>query len=229
IAKSEAYSVLQEMSDGRIFAINHQPMRDGGWVGIHQDVTDSRRAEQELDRTKRFLHTILEHVPIAIVVKEPLSQRFILVNKAYEEFIGRPRDQLIGHTVYDLYQREHADQIAKCDKESLESYKQIITADFSVNLPARGPRILTTTRLVVCDSSDNPQYLIAVIEDATNRKKAESQISFMAHHDLLTGLYNRALFLQKIEEAAARSRRNGQVFTVFMLDLDRFKDVNDSL
>src|SRR5258708_34098448 len=51
----------------------------------------------------------------------------------------------------------------------------------------------------------------------------------MAHHDLLTGLSNRALFMEKIEEAGARLRRRGETFTVFMLDLDRFKTVNDSL
>jgi diguanylate cyclase (GGDEF)-like protein/PAS domain S-box-containing protein len=198
-------------------------------VGIHQDVTDRQHAEQELDRTKRFLHTIIEHVPIAVVVKEPATQKFILVNKAYEEFIGMPREQVIGSTVYDLYQPEHAKAIAKCDDEIQLSRKGIMTSDLTVEMRSKGTRILTTTRLVVRDSHDKPQYLIAVIEDSTNRKRSESQISFMAHHDLLTGLYNRALFLEKIEEAGARLRRSGQVFTVFMLDLDRFKDVNDSL
>jgi diguanylate cyclase (GGDEF)-like protein len=51
----------------------------------------------------------------------------------------------------------------------------------------------------------------------------------MAHHDLLTGLANRTLFMEKIEEAGARLRRHGEAFTVVMLDLDRFKNVNDSL
>ncbi|HTS41982.1 MAG TPA: EAL domain-containing protein [Xanthobacteraceae bacterium] len=229
IEKSQPYNTLIEVSGGRVYAINHQPMRGGGWVGIHQDVTDRQRAEQELDQTKRFLHTIIEHVPVSIVVKEPVSQKFILVNKAYEEFIGMPREKLIGSTVYDFYQEEHASVIAKCDAEVLQTKQQLLTAEFAVDIPSKGQRFLTTTRLVVCDAAGQPQYLIAVIEDSTNRKKSETQISFMAHHDLLTGLVNRALFLKKIEEAGERLRQHGETFSIFMLDLDRFKDVNDSL
>ena len=168
-------------------------------------------AERELDRTRRFLNTIIEHVPIAIVVKEPLTQKFILVNQAYEEFIGMPRDRLIGSTVYDIYPPQHAEMIAKCDTEVVQGNQQIITADLAVEVPSKGSRILTTTRLVVRDNNEQPQYLIAVIEDSTNRKQSESQISFMAHHDLLTGLCNRALFLEKIQEAGERLRRRGEV------------------
>ena len=68
-----------------------------------------------------------------------------------------------------------------------------------------------------------------MIGDITERAHADARIAYMAHHDALTGLANRALFFEKIEEAGARQRRRGEAFTVFMLDLDRFKDVNDSL
>jgi diguanylate cyclase (GGDEF)-like protein/PAS domain S-box-containing protein len=229
IAKCKAYNTLIEMSDGRVYAINHQPMQGGGWVALHQDATDRQQAERELDRTRRFLNTIIEHVPISIIVKEPLTQKFILVNRAYEEFIGIPRERLIGATVYDIYPPQHAEMIAKYDYEVVQGNQQIVAADLAVDVPSKGPRILTTTRLVVRDHNDEPQYLIAVIEDSTNRKQFESQISFMAHHDLLTGLSNRALFLEKLQEAGERLRRRGEAFTIFMLDLDRFKDVNDSL
>ena len=60
-------------------------------------------------------------------------------------------------------------------------------------------------------------------------RRTRNQVAFMAHHDLLTGLANRTLFMEKIEEAGARLRRHGEAFTVVMLDLDRFKNVNDTL
>jgi diguanylate cyclase (GGDEF)-like protein/PAS domain S-box-containing protein len=70
---------------------------------------------------------------------------------------------------------------------------------------------------------------VAIHQDITAQKQAETQIAFMARHDGLTGLANRSVLLEKMEEALARLRRHGSPFTVFMLDLDLFKIVNDSL
>src|SRR4029077_19113116 len=70
---------------------------------------------------------------------------------------------------------------------------------------------------------------VAIHQDVTQRRRAEAQIAFMASHDALTGLANRTLFRGKIAEAAARHRRDGEPFSVLMLDLDHFKIVNDSV
>src|SRR5262249_4629611 len=70
---------------------------------------------------------------------------------------------------------------------------------------------------------------VAIHQDITDAKRAEARIAFMAHHDLLTGLANRNLFMEKVEEAGARLRQQGSPFSVLMLDLDQFKNVNDSL
>ena len=70
---------------------------------------------------------------------------------------------------------------------------------------------------------------VAIHQDITAQKRAESQIAYMARHDGLTNLANRAVLLEKMEEELARLRRYGSRFTVFMLDLDLFKTVNDSL
>jgi diguanylate cyclase (GGDEF)-like protein len=70
---------------------------------------------------------------------------------------------------------------------------------------------------------------VVVIDDITERKKSEQRIAFMAHHDVLTGLPNRLAVMEKIEEAVARHRRRGDSFAILLLDLDRFKHVNDTL
>jgi diguanylate cyclase (GGDEF)-like protein len=66
-------------------------------------------------------------------------------------------------------------------------------------------------------------------EDITERARSEKRIAFLAQHDLLTGLANRALFSEKLDDAAKRFQRHGTTFTVLMLDLDKFKNVNDTL
>jgi diguanylate cyclase (GGDEF)-like protein len=70
---------------------------------------------------------------------------------------------------------------------------------------------------------------LATHDDVTERRRSEARIAYLAHHDLLTGLANRTAVTQKIEEAAARQRRWGDPFSVLLLDLDRFKYVNDTL
>jgi diguanylate cyclase (GGDEF)-like protein len=70
---------------------------------------------------------------------------------------------------------------------------------------------------------------VITYEDVTAQHRHEARISFMAHHDLLTGLANRAFFTEKIEDAVARLRRMAEPFSVLLLDLDRFKSVNDTL
>jgi diguanylate cyclase (GGDEF)-like protein len=70
---------------------------------------------------------------------------------------------------------------------------------------------------------------ISTHEDITERREADRNIRFLAHHDALTGLSNRALFVEKLDDAVARLYRHGEPFTVLMMDLDRFKNVNDTL
>ena len=70
---------------------------------------------------------------------------------------------------------------------------------------------------------------VAIHQDITDSRRGEERVAFMAHHDLLTGIANRTYFMEKLEEAGARLRRRNETFTVLMLDLDRFKNINDSL
>ncbi|WP_225669350.1 GGDEF domain-containing protein [Bradyrhizobium hereditatis] len=66
-------------------------------------------------------------------------------------------------------------------------------------------------------------------EDITDRARNEKKIAFLAQHDLLTGLANRAVFSEKIEKAVRRLQRHGTKFTMLMLDLDKFRMINDTL
>jgi diguanylate cyclase (GGDEF)-like protein len=81
----------------------------------------------------------------------------------------------------------------------------------------------------VCDVAGNIMLFEGTAEDITNRKEAEAQVNFLAYHDALTGLPNRALFTDRLETALAAPRRRNQKLAVLFLDLDRFKNINDSL
>ena len=228
-ARGNSHYAENELSDGRIYAVNHQRMPDGGWVATHIDITERRRAERELDETKRFLDSIIENIPVAVVVKDAKTRKFLLVNRAFEAMLGASRNDLLGRTVFDIHQAKDAQIIDDADTESLQEPDRVTYKEIEVNTALRGLRLQATSRIVIRRSQGDAKCIIAVIDDVTERKKSEQRIAFLAHHDALTGLANRAALVQRIDEAAARQRRRDEPFTVLLLDLDRFKQVNDTL
>jgi diguanylate cyclase (GGDEF)-like protein/PAS domain S-box-containing protein len=220
---------IDEHSDGKLIRVTREPIEGGGWVATHDDITEQRRAELELEDTKQFLDSIISNIPNAIVVKDAKTRQFVLTNAAYEAMVGFSKAELIGKTAFDIYRTQDAELMDKSDSESLLETVGVKLNEYEVDTPLTGSRIISTKRIVVRDGRARPKYLIVVIEDVTDQKKFEHEIAFMAHHDALTGLANRTAITQKIEEAAARQRRFGDPFTVLLMDLDRFKHVNDTL
>ena len=221
--------IVNELKDGRTLAIIRRPMPDGGYVAVHQDITAHLQAERQLDEAKQFLKSIIENIPIAVVVKDADTRKLILVNRAYELMLKVSRSEVLGKTVFDIYQKNHAERIDTSDSEAINGDLKASSRDYEVEMPDGETRVLATNRIVTRDSRGVPRHLVVVIDDITDRKKSEQRIAFMAHHDVLTGLPNRLAILEKIEDAIARYRRRGDSFAVVLLDLDRFKHVNDTL
>jgi diguanylate cyclase (GGDEF)-like protein/PAS domain S-box-containing protein len=186
-------------------------------------------SKQSLDETRKFLDSIIENIPAAVVVKDAATRRYVLVNRAFEAMLEVPRSELLGRTAFDIHNERDARNIEDADRESVQSGDGVSYKEIELDLLRRGQRMQSTRRIVIRNSQGEAKYLIAVIEDITESKKAEQRIAFLAHHDALTGLANRIALAQKIDEAAARQRRRDEPFTVLLLDLDRFKQVNDTL
>jgi len=206
--------------------------RDGNpkyLIGVLEDATERRRLEGERDRSQTFLNTIIENVPVTIFAKEAREHRYVLVNRAAEELWGLPRKDVIGKTAHDLFPERTADVIFEHDLELLAHPGQLFHTTHGVETPNNGAHLVESRRIALVGADGKPEYLLGVVEDVTERAQADERMRYLAHHDLLTGLCNRALFMEKIEEAGARLRRRNETFTIFMLDLDRFKNVNDSL
>jgi diguanylate cyclase (GGDEF)-like protein/PAS domain S-box-containing protein len=229
LAGNIASSRTIQTSDGRSIRIVDQPMINGGWVATHEDITEQLRSRIELERMQTFLNTVIENVPATVLVKDAQEQRYVLINRSAEQILGISREQVIGKHAFEIFPPRTADVIVARDVELLERAGELFHATHQIETPNNGLRLVESRRIAIPDKDGKPEYLLGVIEDVTERARADERIKYMAHHDLLTGLSNRALFMEKIEEAGARLRRRGETFTVFMLDLDRFKYVNDSL
>ena len=98
LAEGKTTRQVLETPQGRSIHIVNQPMANGGWLVTHEDISERRRAEQERDRNREFLDLILENVPAPIFVKDADERRYVLVNRAGEEFWGISRADMIGRT-----------------------------------------------------------------------------------------------------------------------------------
>ena len=227
LKQGKPFTLTVELSDGRTMAVVNAPMQGGGWVAMHEDITERKRAERERDRTRTFLDTIINNVPQNIIVKELPSLRYLLINKAGEKHIGLPREQMIGKTAAEVFSKGTAALIEQHDREFLKSGNEMVSGEHAIITPDGNTRVVTTTRLPIMGEDGKPQYMIAVIHDVTERKRQEQRIAHMAHHDPLTELPNRAAFNECLGATLELAARAGESFAVLCLDLDRFKEIND--
>ncbi|MBV8837168.1 MAG: EAL domain-containing protein, partial [Alphaproteobacteria bacterium] len=216
-------------ADGRVISVLDRPIPGGGWITIHKDVTSEVKAEAELAETRNFLKTIIEHVPSSIIVKDARDLSYVLINKAAELFMGRPAHEVIGKTAEDIYPAEAAAPLRQLDEDVLRTGRQHLADLVPFHEAGSGIRHVAIDRVLVEGADHQPKYILGVVVDITERVESEQRIQHMAHHDALTGLANRVLFLKSVDDALARMDRHGEAFNILLLDLDQFKIVNDTL
>jgi diguanylate cyclase (GGDEF)-like protein/PAS domain S-box-containing protein len=227
IRKGKTFTALVELDDGRNIAVVNHPMDGGGWVAMHEDITERMRAEHDLERTRAFLDTIIENVPSPIIVKDIPSLKYLLINRAAENYLGVDRSRMLGRTAREFNPGSAADAVEAEDRKLIEQGTAIFLTDHVAITPGNGTRIVNSTRLPVMGDDGKPRYIISVIRDLTEHKRDEQRIAHMAHHDALTDLPNRAAFNECIAATLDLASASGESFAVLCMDLDRFKSVND--
>jgi diguanylate cyclase (GGDEF)-like protein/PAS domain S-box-containing protein len=196
------------------------------WLVAIDDITSRKLIEDDLSRTKKFLDTVIENVPLPIMVKTASDARFILINKASEELFGNKRENVIGKTLHEIYAKDHADSIAVRDKACMLSDEPVYIIDHVVPT-AKGERHITSKRVAIRGDDGTPEYLLTVIDDVTERREAEKRIAHMANSDPLTGLPNRTAFNKYLCETLELAEKENRSFAILCMDLDGFKGVND--
>jgi diguanylate cyclase (GGDEF)-like protein/PAS domain S-box-containing protein len=183
-----------------------------------------RRSKSEIHRQKVVLDTALENMSQGLCMFDA-EGRILLFNERYGEMMGRSGLQLKGRLLTDVLQ----------DQKSLGQWEGD-PAEFVSGLIAEAHAGNTATRTVIQSGRsirivDQPMKgggWVATFEDITEWEQAQEQISHMARHDALTNLPNRTLFREQLEQALRLVKRSDQL-AVFCLDLDHFKEINDSL
>ena len=201
--------------------------RDGNLVGIQgvaRDITDRRRAGEALRESEEKYRDLVENINEVI---------YALDANGLVTYVSPAVEQIGGYSASEVVGRSFAEFIHPDDLPSLlESFQRTVAG----NPEPSEYRVLTKSGEVHwVRSSSRPVYdgdriigLRAVLMDITERRKADETISYLAHHDALTGLPNRTLFMDRLALALAQARRSGQMLAVMSLDMDRFKVVNDT-
>jgi diguanylate cyclase (GGDEF)-like protein/PAS domain S-box-containing protein len=237
----DAENVWQHLAaDGRVMdvciysqAMNYEG-HDARLVAIH-DVTDQKHAAEQLAKTKKFLDAVIENVPVPIVVKDipkpgadAESFTFSLINKAAEELYGVSRAECIGKTLSEIFPEEKIQFLFSLDNQALLTDGAVISEDHTAFSHSKGVRLVTSRRMTIRGTSGRPEHLVALFEDVTDRREAEKRIEFMAHHDVLTGLANRAAFDECFTATLKQAALTRSRVSLMCLDLDGFKEINDT-
>jgi PAS domain S-box-containing protein len=174
VRAGKRWQAVWEFADGRSIDIMTTPLRNGGWVATHEDITERRRAERHLRRTETLLISVIENVPAVITMKDTRSLKYVFVNKAGEKYFGMPRSQMVGCAAHDLFDREAADLIASADREVLQSGRELFAREYRVNGPDGRQRLVNERRLPIKDDKGDLQCLLSVIADVTDVKWTDS-------------------------------------------------------
>ncbi|MCE1009221.1 MULTISPECIES: putative bifunctional diguanylate cyclase/phosphodiesterase [Pseudomonas] len=187
----------------------------------------AERYSQEMTKLSQFLDSVIANIPASVIVQDLESQRILLANQQAERLFGGPGRSMIGQLPGDCLAPAAAGYLEQQLARGARSTKGH-AAETRVDT-ARGPRTLRSRTLLSQNREGQADYVLFVAEDATEELAAHAQIHHMAHHDALTGLPNRTLFNERLRQALVRGSENAKLTAALCLDLDNFKNINDSL
>jgi diguanylate cyclase (GGDEF)-like protein/PAS domain S-box-containing protein len=224
--------------DGRLVWIRDHAVliRDAGgaplyWQGAMLDVSEVHDAQRELSETQAKYKALAEDIPAIVYIDEiDDAMSTSLVSPQIQHLLGISPEEYIADP--DLwYHCLHPDDRERALGEYLRGRDSGESFAFEYRLIARDGRVVwfRDSAVVIRDEQGKPIQVQGVMLDMTDRKEAEERAAFLAYHDKLTGLPNRALFEELLELAIARARRHEASVAVVYADLDDFKLVNDSL
>jgi diguanylate cyclase (GGDEF)-like protein/PAS domain S-box-containing protein len=164
---SQPSKTMIGFKDGRVLCRDHLPISEGGFVAIFEDVTEGLATAAELDRTKSFLNAVVENIPATVMVKGVEDRRYIFANRSAEQYLGRPRTDIIGSTAHDLFSEAGAAGVDRRDDEVLRSESGYVFSEYTASGRNGERRICTSRRVVMKDQEGRPAYILLVLEDVT--------------------------------------------------------------
>lgn len=185
-------------------------------------------ADRQSKTEGELLEAFLENIPDNVYFKDR-SSRFLRISNAMANYCGLADPaQAVNKMDSDVFSAEHAGQAFADEQRIIRSGEPILGVEEKETWPDGRESWVLTSKVPLKDRRGRITGTMGISRDITDRKQAELRIRHMALHDALTGLPNRTLLEDRLSQAIALACRNRKRVAVFMLDLDRFKNVNDS-
>ncbi len=227
---------IQQAELGQRSVFSEQSVHAGFWS--KDELQDAKYAFdqmlQTLNQTENQLHAelayrqeLLNALPIPVFFKG-VDGRYLSVNTAFEKFFGAPASELIGKSVYEINPKPLADIYYAKDQELFDN-PGIQIYETQVKDTRGQLHEVIFHKATIHLQNRQVVGLIGGILDITDQKTAARQIHQLAFYDALTGLPNRTLLMDRVGQAIHFAQRHEQKFALLFLDLDHFKDVNDTL
>ncbi|SHI56016.1 PAS domain S-box-containing protein/diguanylate cyclase (GGDEF) domain-containing protein [Malonomonas rubra DSM 5091] len=195
---------------------------------VFTDITEREVAEAKLRASEERYRTLFstmhegvaQHRLIYDVRGLPCDYEFLDVNSSCERILGLSRDQLVGKNASEIF------PLINGKPPAIKQFQEACECGKSASFEMEEPESKRTFRISVAPSTGG--YFASIFEDITQHKQDEEKIERLAYFDSLTGLPNRVLMYDRLEQMVARAKRSGSKICLLFFDLDHFKRVNDT-
>ena len=232
--KSEEFELQWKDKEGRVFFSSFHSVAEYDALDnivsvltISRDISSHKELERALSSKEQLFRALAENSPDSII-RYDTSCRKIYINAMAAKTFSRSASELLGETPTEatllLNYKEFEVKLQEVICTEQESMIEVTT------ITQAGEQIWSEVRLI--PEFDDHGVIISVLavgRDITKRKRIEKQMAYMAHHDTLTNLPNRELAKDRATQAIAYAKRNENKVAFLFIDLDKFKDINDSI
>ncbi|WP_234906992.1 putative bifunctional diguanylate cyclase/phosphodiesterase [Rhizobium rhizogenes] len=202
--------------------------RNTSFLVLSRDVTDLKRTETVLSEARNHLLSVLQTMPDSVWLKN-MEGRYLLCNHGFERLVGKSEAEIVGHTDFDLFERELAEFFRHKDQAAAEAGCITVNEEWVVHGDSEASKLLETRKVPVRDEDGRISGILGIARDITELNASRQEIQRMAYYDGLTSLPNRACFNSLLQESISKRERRELLSGVMLVDMDHFKKINDTM
>ncbi|MDV7339826.1 sensor domain-containing diguanylate cyclase [Terasakiella sp. A23] len=196
-------------------------------LGISTDVTEQKRLEEELRRKESQLTTILDNLKAHVYIKD-VNYHYTYVNADMCEYLGMDKDDIIGKSDTEIFGEKIAERFHKSDNQVFNYKENSSSIEKSRHFRTKKKRYFWSVKVPLINDLGNSYALLGISTDVTEQKRLEKELRELASTDVLTGVNNRRHFIDLCEREIKRAKRYENPLSLIMLDIDHFKNINDT-